>query len=83
MTEDFHSTRMDDNLTSVIDHVLVNNFVRNDMPTPATASIFLPEDGDSTTFGTWRETFSDHFPIFFTLNVRTSDNDVDFDGPGQ
>jgi len=83
VTEDFHSTRMDDNLTSVIDHVLVNSSVRLDMPSPATASIFLPGNGDSTTFGAWRGTFSDHFPISFTLNVRTSDTDVDFDGPDQ
>lgn len=83
VTEDFHSTRMDDNLTSVIDHVLVNSSVRLDMPSPATASIFLPGNGDSATFGAWRGTFSDHFPISFTLNVRTSDTDVDFDGPDQ
>lgn len=75
VTEDFHSTRMDTNLRSVIDHVLVNNSAKRHIPT-VKAEIFLP--GPSSTFANWRKTFSDHFPISFELKIESRDDDVDF-----
>ena len=74
----FHSTRMDNNLRSVIDHILVNNSVQNHIP-DTEADIFLPGGGDSTTFGNWRRTFSDHFPLTFRIEIENQDDDVDFD----
>ena len=75
VTEDFHATRMNTNLTSVIDHILVNVSAKNHIPTDK-AVIFLP--GPSSTFATWRQTFSDHFPISFELTIASADDDVDF-----
>ncbi|MCH8273603.1 MAG: hypothetical protein IH851_02295 [Armatimonadetes bacterium] len=76
VTEDFHSTRMDSNLTSIIDHILVNVSTRGHM-SDVEAEIFLPNGGDSSTFAEWRQTFSDHFPISFQLRIE-NDDDVDF-----
>ena len=42
------------------------------------ADIFLPGNGDSATFGDWRQTFSDHFPITFPVKIESQDDDVDF-----
>lgn len=78
VAEGFHSTRMDTNLTSVIDHILVNNSVQRHMPS-VEAKIFLPNNGDSSTFAEWRMTFSDHFPISFDLKIENGDDDVDFE----
>ena len=78
VTEGFHSTRMDDNLRSVIDHVLVNRSVTSRHTDATEADIFLPGGGDSSTFGQWRLTFSDHFPITFPLDIETFDDDTDF-----
>ena len=80
VTDGFHSTRMDANLLSVIDHVLVNNSVRSRHTDATEANIFLPGGGDPTTFAAWRLTFSDHFPITFPLDIETSDDDADFQG---
>ena len=68
-------TRMDNNLRSLIDHILVNSSAANDI-TSTVAERFTP--GDSTTFATWRQTFSDHFPLSFMLDVK-ADTDVDFE----
>ena len=75
VTEEFHATRMNSNLTSVIDHVLVNVSAKKHIPTNK-ADIFLP--GPSSTFAKWRKTYSDHFPISFKLKIESSDDDVDF-----
>ena len=74
VTSDFHSTRMDNNLKSVIDHILVNKGARGHI-TQTKADIFLP--GNSGIFADWRKTFSDHFPISFKLKIKP-DDDVDF-----
>jgi len=76
VTEDFHSTRMDSNLTSVIDHVLVNKSARKHIDEDK-AEIWLPAGGEST-FATWRQTYSDHFPISVYINTAASDDDVDW-----
>ena len=76
VTEDFHSTRMDSNLKSVIDHVLINKSAINHID-EVKAEIWLPTGGESN-FATWRQTFSDHFPISVYINVATSDDDVDW-----
>lgn len=76
VTEDFHSTRMDSNLTSVIDHILVNQSARRDIDEDK-AEIWLPAGGESV-FATWRQTYSDHFPISIYINKATKDTDVDW-----
>lgn len=67
-------TRMNDNLTSLIDHNLANSSARNDI-LESEAVRFTP--GAPSTFATWRGTFSDHFSLSFTLESKT-DFDVDF-----
>lgn len=76
VTEDFHSTRMDGNLNSIIDHILVNNSAKRDIAQNK-ADVYLPSHGDSSKFAEWRVTYSDHFPISFKIAVRR-DNDVDW-----
>ena len=72
--ESMEFTRMNDNLTSLIDHIMANSSARNDI-LESEAERFTP--GPSNTFATWRGTFSDHFPLSFTLESKT-DFDVDF-----
>lgn len=67
-------TRMNDNLTSLIDHVLANSSARNDILESEVVR-FTP--GAPSTFATWRATFSDHFPLSFTLESKV-DFDADF-----
>jgi len=76
VTEDFHSTRMDSNLTSVIDHVLVNKSAKRDIDEDK-AEIWLPTGGEPV-FAAWRQTYSDHFPISIYINIATKDTDVDW-----
>jgi endonuclease/exonuclease/phosphatase family metal-dependent hydrolase len=78
VTEDFHATRMDINLTSIIDHILVNKSAKRHILMDK-ANIFLPGNGDSSTFPEWRRTFSDHFPVSFGVKKETQDDDVDFE----
>ncbi len=68
-------TRMNNNLTSLIDHILVNNSAQNHISSTV-AVRFTP--GASSTFANWRQTFSDHFPLSITLQVQ-ADDDVDFE----
>ena len=75
VTEDLEFTRMNHDLNSTIDHVLVNRSAQLHMSI-VEAEKFLP--GNSSTFATWRQTFSDHFPISFRLRIASSDDDVDF-----
>ncbi len=35
---------------------------------------YANDPGDSSTFGQWRLTFSDHFPITFPLDIETFDD---------
>ena len=77
VTSDFHSTRMDTNLKSVIDHVLVNKYAKKHISMNK-ATIYLPGQGDPATFGDWRKTYSDHFPISFEIKIENSDDDVDY-----
>ncbi len=76
VSADTGATRMDSNLTSIIDHILVSKSAKLHIPTTQ-AKKFVP--GDSSTFGPWRATFSDHFPLSFEMKVENSDDDVDFD----
>ena len=68
-------TRMDSNLSSLIDHILVNNSAKNQISS-TTAVRYTP--GDSSTFAAWRQTYSDHFPLSFMLEIE-ADDDVDFE----
>ncbi len=77
VVEGFHSTRMDTNLTSVIDHVLISKGMQKHAPVDR-ADIFLPGDGNTSLFAAWRQTFSDHFPITFPVKIEDRDDDVDF-----
>ncbi len=67
-------TRMDSRKRSLIDHILVNNSADNHV-VEMTAERFLP--GDDSTFAEWRQTFSDHFPLTFEIEIGP-DDDVDF-----
>ena len=68
---------MDANLTSIIDHVLVNNSVRSRHLQSLTVDRFQPDDATESGLATWRKTFSDHFPLTLTLKVANRDDDVD------
>ena len=68
-------TRMDANLSSLIDHILVNNSAKNHISSTI-ADRFTP--GDSSTIADWRQIFSDHFPLSFMLEIE-ADDDVDFE----
>lgn len=70
------TTRMNNALNSLIDHVLVSADAKKDVPTNK-ATVFKPGNGDSSKYADWRKTFSDHFPISFKITIR-ADSDTDF-----
>ncbi|MCH7499017.1 MAG: hypothetical protein IH886_03270 [Nitrospinae bacterium] len=77
VTSDFHSTRVDNNLTSVIDHILVSKSAKRHLEQDK-AEIHLPSGTDNSRFVNWRRNFSDHFPISIKIKIENSDDDVDF-----
>ncbi len=77
VTPDFHSTRMDSNLKSIIDHILVNKSAKYDVKQSAKAEIWLPDNHPSS-FSLWRQTYSDHFPISIDLKIK-NENDADWE----
>jgi endonuclease/exonuclease/phosphatase family metal-dependent hydrolase len=76
VVSDFHSTRMDSKLESVIDHVLINDDGQREIVANSGAEIWLPPGGPSE-YAAWRQTYSDHFPITITIEVK-NDRDVDW-----
>ena len=69
-------TRMDDNRSSIIDHVLVNKGASVDLASSRVTKV-LPLDTSDAGLARWRRSFSDHFPLVVELKVRASDTDVD------
>ena len=76
VTEDFPATRMDQSLTSVIDHVLVHRSARRHVLQERKAEILIPAGG-ANSFSQWRRTYSDHFPVSIDIEVGP-DDDVDW-----
>ena len=74
--QELKATRMNNDLDSLIDHILVNQAAKQDVPTDR-AVIFRPGGGDSSVYADWRKTYSDHFPLSFRMTVR-DDLDPDF-----
>jgi endonuclease/exonuclease/phosphatase family metal-dependent hydrolase len=69
------ATRMDANLSSTIDHILVNNSAANHLTQKSkknTERIFPQGD-----LAQWRQTYSDHFPLVIEIKVENKDDDVD------
>jgi len=77
VTSDFHSTRVDNNLTSIIDHILVSKSAKRHIEQDK-GEIHLPNGTDNSRFIDWRRNFSDHFPISIKVKIENSDDDVDF-----
>ena len=78
VTPDMKTTRMNNNLDSLIDHIMVNKSAQIGLVS-TNATIYKPggKKGDPSLYGEWRRTFSDHFPISFQLQIEP-DSDVDF-----
>ena len=68
---------MNHGLTSVIDHVLINNSADQHIETDD-AFVYHPPSTTNDDLADWRETYSDHFPVLFELNVEDDDDDVDW-----
>jgi endonuclease/exonuclease/phosphatase family metal-dependent hydrolase len=75
--ESVGTTRMDKNLKSIIDHILVNNHASKHMKFNSFER-FMPVQNphqNKDKLAKWRETFSDHFPLMFELKVAKKDDD--------
>ena len=77
VTETSKATRMNIGLTSVIDHVLINNSADKHIPT-GKATVFRPSDSTPHGLAAWRRTYSDHFPVLFELKIEDEDDDADY-----
>ena len=79
VTADMKTTRLSNNLDSLIDHVLVSSEARGHVPHER-AELLGPEIGtaDAAQLTSWRQTFSDHLPISFQIEIAASDDDRDF-----
>ncbi|MBW8014834.1 MAG: hypothetical protein FVQ82_01485 [Planctomycetes bacterium] len=70
------ATRMDSNLSSIIDHILVNNSAAQHLTQKSqkNAEKIFPESD----LAQWRSTYSDHFPLVIEINIKNNDDDVDY-----
>lgn len=75
VTENTGATRMDTNLRSAIDHILVNNSARRHMKTNSFKKHQV--SNDPAILAEWRKTYSDHFPLSFGIKIANKDDDVD------
>ncbi len=73
VTEETGATRMDNNLQSIIDHILVNNSGKRHLKEMSVKKHNPPNDS----MAEWRKTYSDHFPLVFEIKVDSEDDDVD------
>ena len=73
VTKDFSSTRMSQNLDSIIDHMLINSSAKRHVVQKRKAKIWLPSNGPKS-FSNWRETYSDHFPISIDIKIGKDDD---------
>ena len=76
VTEETGATRMDDNLQSIIDKVLVSRGAKGHLVSTQVVK-YMPPDSSTAGLAQWRRTFSDHFPLGFEMKVADSDDDVD------
>lgn len=72
--ENTGATRMDDNLRSIIDHILVNKGAKGHIPD--TVAVRYYPSKDKKKLAQWRKTYSDHFPLTFEIKIK-KDDDVD------
>jgi endonuclease/exonuclease/phosphatase family metal-dependent hydrolase len=70
VTKDVISTRMNANYNSIIDHVMIHRRLKNEL-TPDKLRIYQPCDPiDNDCLLNFRRVYSDHFPLYFTLDFR-------------
>jgi endonuclease/exonuclease/phosphatase family metal-dependent hydrolase len=79
VTDEFRSTRMDSELSEVLDHVLVNSQAEKHVIGDKKAVPWMPLGGVAE-LPEWRRTYSDHFPVRIKLRV-SYDDDADFQPP--
>lgn len=68
-------TRINRDMNSIIDHVLVNSSARRHLASQ-NLKILRPEAETLEEYQRWREDYSDHFPLIFSVKI-TSDDDAD------
>lgn len=76
VTEQIGATRMDANLTSIIDKILVNSSAKRHLQDTAVTK-YMPPDSSTSGLAEWRKTYSDHFPLMIEIKVANQDDDVD------
>jgi endonuclease/exonuclease/phosphatase family metal-dependent hydrolase len=64
---------MNDQLDSAIDHILINSSARRHYGENS-FYIYRPSVETLEEYQQWRETYSDHFPLIFALEVRRDDD---------
>lgn len=74
---DFHGTRMDQNLTSMINNVLVNGLATRHVENKGRAWILLKIQGLNE-FAQWRQTYSEHFLVSIAIKIGEDDTDIIF-----
>jgi endonuclease/exonuclease/phosphatase family metal-dependent hydrolase len=79
VTADMKTTRLSSNLDSLIDHILISGEAQEHVP-QVKAVLLGPEigTGDALKLTSWRQTFSDHLPLSFKIDIAASDDDSDF-----
>jgi len=70
------ATRMDDNLKSIIDHMLLNKGAKKYLVFNSFKK-YMPS-ANKEKLALWRKSFSDHFPLYIDYKVAETDDDVDW-----
>lgn len=76
VTSDLQYTRMNNQLDSIIDRILVNKSGRQHLVNEVVTK-YIPDNAPDA-FHQWRATFSDHFPLSIKIKVENRDDDADF-----
>ena len=71
VNENTGTTRMNKYLSSIIDHILVNNSAKRHIPDTVAVRYF--PSNNKNVLAQWRKTYSDHFPLTFQIKIGRDD----------
>jgi len=73
LTEEDGFTRINSDMNSAIDHVLINRSLMRHLESDQ-LRIYRPQADNLNDYQQWREVYSDHFPLLFSIKVSRDDD---------
>ena len=76
VTESMKFTRLNNEKSSIIDHIFVNSSIKS-RHLNGSIERFLPDTSSTQNLANWRRNYSDHLPLIINIKVANQDDDVD------